>query len=222
MVEAAGCDLMNLARSCATVNCPVQTALSCCATPGEAYKINDGVSTTFIQTPLEMKPYAILDLQQVRIVTSVKITNNFNPNRLSSFEIRVGLSSTFIDNPMCTLSTFVFSGIKDFNCQNPLPGCNNGVYLDSSVGNLARTCNTNCPVTSGSVITTAANINDGRAADNEAIRGFPQRPQQLAQKELSAKSDFDELGHAPPIHPQPPPTAHSFRARPDHRVCKMV
>jgi hypothetical protein len=110
---------INLARACSGGNCPTSSSSVWGGWPSS--KLVDGIlfswDGTFI-TNAEAQAWAVIDLEQTMFVTLVQIYNN-EPccqERLDNFQIRIGDSSTFSNNPACVSNQPWFVGYRDFSC----------------------------------------------------------------------------------------------------------
>lgn len=108
--------LTNLARACTAGGCPVITSSS----PDPSYppkNIVDGITDNLFYTSQEWYGWVVIDMQQSFNVQSVRIYNRQDccGYRLQAFQIRIGDSSTFSNNPLCgtygTVHTY-----QDFAC----------------------------------------------------------------------------------------------------------
>ena len=160
--------LVNLARACASGGCTV-TGISEYTSEGFSFsKLVNGNTqeNSFAHTNTENDDWMMIDLEQTAFVNHVRIFNRPDYGngccaaRLNNFQIRVGHSSTFSNNPACASGENWFLGSKNFSCVL------SGRYLSIQqfntqvmnlaelevygvkTSNLARACSAgNCPVT---------------------------------------------------------------------------
>jgi hypothetical protein len=112
---------MNLARACRAGGCPVTTNADYDSGPNgyPARNVNDGNLNTFHHTT-GAPTWTIIDLEQTVFVTRIRIYNRFAPdccaNKLKNFNLRLGNSPTFLNNPACALDQANFENFRDFTC----------------------------------------------------------------------------------------------------------
>ena len=109
----------------------------------------------------------MIDLQQTAFVNHVRIYNRRDccAFRLDNFQIRIGDSSTFANNPACVTGGATFENVKDFACvltgryvslqqfNNQLMNLHEMEVYGRKTSNLARACSAGgCPVTTSSVL----------------------------------------------------------------------
>ncbi|NBX18659.1 MAG: hypothetical protein EBR09_14995 [Proteobacteria bacterium] len=116
-LQIYGLKTSNLARACSAGGCPVTI-------PGSIWDIFppshlvDGNVGTFHHTLVGANDWSLIDLQQMVFIAMVRIYNRQDccAGNFNNFEIRVGDSSTFSNNPACASNQPTFSGSKDFIC----------------------------------------------------------------------------------------------------------
>jgi hypothetical protein len=114
-------DLINLARACSGGACTVTGISEYLDMPGiwAFSKLVDGqVGDGGAHTDTRLNAWMMIDLQQPAFVNHVRIFNRVDccGSRLNNFQIRVGDSSTFSNNPACVTGEPSFNDVKDFSC----------------------------------------------------------------------------------------------------------
>jgi len=110
---------INLARACTAGYCPTSSSSVWPGYPSS--RLVDGIlkgwDGTFI-TYAEPQAWALIDLEQTMFVTMIRVYNNEQccDERLDNFQIRIGDSSTFSNNPACVSNQPSFKGYRDFSC----------------------------------------------------------------------------------------------------------
>jgi hypothetical protein len=162
--------LVNLARACSAGGCTVTGISEFIETNRWAFsRLVDGqvVGGSFsgdngAHTNTKNNDWMMIDLEQTAFINHVQIFNRVAccGFRLNNFQIRVGHSSTFSNNPACVTGEPSFDDVKNFSCVL------SGRYLSiqqfnteamnlrelevygRKTSNLARACSAgNCPVT---------------------------------------------------------------------------
>ena len=112
---------INLARACSAGGCPVTSSLSVDSSNYGGFRVVDGITTIqnlgFISFITDT-PWLMIDLEKTVYVWMVRLYNRPDccQERLTNFEIRVGSSSTFANNPACASNQPSFNPSKDFPC----------------------------------------------------------------------------------------------------------
>ena len=108
--------LINLARACSAGGCPVTVNANLDPNTFPNSRITDGVS--WIHHTVNANPWTMIDFEQTVFVSMVRIFNRVDccSELLVNFELRVGDSSTFSNNPACALNQPSFTDTKDFPC----------------------------------------------------------------------------------------------------------
>jgi hypothetical protein len=114
---------INFARQCASGDCTV-TGISELLWPedGSYRKLSRLVDGQFIenrgaQTNTGQNDWLMIDLGQKRSVSFIRIYNRPDATwYLDNFQIRIGDSSTFANNPACVTGERQFEYVKDFSC----------------------------------------------------------------------------------------------------------
>jgi phage tail protein X len=157
--------LVNLARQCAGGGCTV-TGISEYTQEGFSFsKLVNGNTQELLcaHTNTFSNDWMMIDLEQTAFINHVRIFNRVGgccDHRINNFQIRVGYSSTFSNNPACAAGEGWFSGSKNFSCvlsgrylsiQQFNTEAMNLAELEvygRKTSNLARACSAgNCPVT---------------------------------------------------------------------------
>ncbi|NBX18996.1 MAG: hypothetical protein EBR09_16735, partial [Proteobacteria bacterium] len=163
--------LVNLARACSAGGCTV-TGIS---DYGNTFRyLVDGdtsVTAPLAHTASTAMDWMMIDLGQTGFVNHVQIFNRLDccEQRINNFEVRVGYSSEFWNNPACVTGGAWFSDVKNFSCvlngryvSIRIMTSGGGLWLNLrelqvyglKTSNLARACSAgNCPVTTSSVLT---------------------------------------------------------------------
>jgi hypothetical protein len=164
--------LINLARACSGGGCTVTGISSVGWEDAALWKLTDGntASNNHVFTAGGNNDWVMIDLGQTAFVNHVQIFNRDDScgvgcaQRLNNFQIRVGDSSTFANNPACVTGESWFSKNKNFSCvltgryvsfqqfNNQLMNLHEMEVYGRKTSNLARACSAgNCPVTSRSL-----------------------------------------------------------------------
>jgi hypothetical protein len=161
--------LINLARACSAGGCTVTAISSVGWSDAALWKLTDGntASDNHVFTVSENNDWVMIDLQQTAFVNHVRIYNRRDccAFRLDNFQIRIGDSSTFANNPACVTGGATFENVKDFACvltgryvslqqfNNQLMNLHEMEVYGRKTSNLARACSAGgCPVTTSSVL----------------------------------------------------------------------
>jgi hypothetical protein len=114
---------LNYARACAGGGCPTTSSSVYPShfnySPSKIVDGNlaDDYNNLFV-TEKDLNPWVLIDMQQTVSVTMVRVynANVCCQDRLANFEIRIGDSSTFLNNALCGARNPNFRGYQDFTC----------------------------------------------------------------------------------------------------------
>jgi hypothetical protein len=117
-LEVYGRKTSNLARACNAGGCTVTVNANLDPNTFPNSLITDGKLDTFIHHTINGNPWTMIDFEQTVFVSMVRIFNRVDccSELLVNFELRVGDSSTFSNNPACALNQPTFSDKKDCPC----------------------------------------------------------------------------------------------------------
>jgi hypothetical protein len=115
--------LINLARVCSAGGCTV-TGISQIPYCYQMWlrHLTDGNIDSIAHTWSNTNDWMMIDLEQPAFVNHVRIFNRPDygsgccAQRLNNFQIRVGFSSTFSNNPACVTGEGWFLDVKNFTC----------------------------------------------------------------------------------------------------------
>jgi len=122
--------LVNLARACSAGGCTVTGPVDVSPVSSPEALTDGDVSefATLAHTWTANNDWLMIDLQQPAFVNHVRVFNrnrdswcagqpvNTCESRLNNFQIRVGFSSTFSNNPACVTGEAWFYDVKNFSC----------------------------------------------------------------------------------------------------------
>jgi hypothetical protein len=109
---------INLVRACTAGTCPVTSINFQKGYPPQ--NLVDGILVSWGGTFIAHgdQVWVVIDLEQTMFVTLVRIYNNkvCCQERLNNFQVHIGDSSTFSNNPACVSNQAWFVGYRDFSC----------------------------------------------------------------------------------------------------------
>jgi hypothetical protein len=113
---------INLARAYRAGGCPVNNNLNYPGWEPAYYPpmfVNDGDLNTFHHTA-GAPTWTIIDLEKTVFVTRIRLYNRVAPdccgNKLKNFNLRLGDSPNYLNNPACALDQANFVDFRDFTC----------------------------------------------------------------------------------------------------------
>ena len=117
-MEVYGRKTSNLARACSAGGCPVTGSSDYGNTFPNLVDGDTADMPALAHSSSNSNEWMLIDLQQTVFVKSVSVFNRKDccKERINNFEIRVGHSSTFSNNPACVTGEAWFPDVKTFSC----------------------------------------------------------------------------------------------------------